>query len=449
MLKMRKIRIGMTNLMMLNIFGAEAEKVGVEYFEEARKYLEEKLGVEVYVNLKAVTSLDEARQAWQYFEQKNVDSIILFNGTFSLSNLMTEIIRNSNAPFLIWGVEEYLVEKRLITGSMIGLMPAGSVFKNLDKKFSFIYGSVKKESIKAQLKSFLNVVRAIVYMREAKIGIIGSRPDGFEIANYDELVIKNIFGTTITKISMSYFLDLIDGVSDRETEEDVKVQEKIFDLSKVSLKKIKELSKIYIATKKVIEDNGLASYAPQCWPELRVDRKTPICPINGRITAEGIMASCEADVDCALTMLVLHVLTEGGTPWTADFVNLFEDKDVLLWWHCGNASYNISEGKPVIEVVYEGPAQTAVIKQGAVTVCRINHFRGGFGIYAGVGEVVKSKPIFKGSNALLKMSGGNMEYVKFMLKNGVPHHNVLVHRNVINELIEFANLVNLPIYIQK
>ena len=449
MLKMRKIRIGMANLMMLNIFGPEAEKVGVEYFKEARKYLEEKLSVEVYTNLKAVTNLDEARQAWQYFEQKNVDSIILFNGTFSLSNLMTEIIRNSNVPFLIWGVEEYLAEKRLITGSMIGLMPAGPVFKNLDKKFSFIYGSVKKESIKTQLKSFLNVVKAIVYMREAKIGLIGSRPDGFEISNYDELVIKNIFGTTITKISMSYFLDLIDSVSDREAEEDVKIQEKIFDLSKVALKEIKELSKIYIATKKVIEDNGLASYAPQCWPELRMDRKTPICPINGRITAEGVMASCEADVDCALTMLLLHVLTEGGTPWTADFVNLFEDKDALLWWHCGNASYNLSEEKPLIEIVYEGPAQTAVMKPGVATVCRINHFRGGFGIYAGVGEVVKSKPIFRGSNMLLKMSGGNMEYVKFLLKNGVPHHNVLVYGDVINELIEFANLVNLPIYIQK
>lgn len=449
MINMRKLKIGVANLMMLGVFGSEAEKVGIKYFEESRKFLEEKLNVEIYTNLKAVTNLDEARQTWKFFEQKNVDSIILFNGTFSLSNLMTEIIRNSNVPFLIWGVEEYLEEKRLISGSMIGLMPAGAVFKNLDKKFSFIYGSVKKDNVKDQLKSFLKSVMAIVVLREAKIGLIGSRPDGFEIANYDELVIKNIFGTTITKVSMSYFLDLIDSISDKDAEEDVKVQKKIFDMSKVSAAEARELSRIYVATKKVIQENNLAAYAPQCWPELRMDRKTPICPINGRITAEGVMASCEADVDCALTMMVLNVLSNGGTPWTADFVNIFDDKDALLWWHCGNASYNISEGKPLIEVVYEGPAQTAVMKQGTATVCRINHFRGGFGIYAGVGEVVKSKPIFRGSNMLVKMSGGNMEYVKFLLKNGVPHHNVLVHGDVINELVEFANLINLPVYTQR
>ncbi len=445
----QKLKIGIANLMMLNIFGDEAERIAGEYFEGATKFLEEKLNVELFTNLKAVTNLDEARQTWEFFAEKRVEAIILFNGTFSLTNLMIEIIRNSNVPFLIWGLEEYLMNKHTVSGSMIGLMPAGTVFKNLDKKFSFVYGSITKKQVQEQLKSFFGVIKAISDMRSAKIGLIGSRPDGFEIANYDELVIKKYFGTTLTKIDMSYYLDLIDSIDEKEALEDVKNQKNIFDLHKLDDKGAMKLSKIYLATKKVVEDNKLACYAPQCWPELRMDRETPLCSINSRITAEGTMASCEADMDCALTMLLLHSLTEGKSPWTADFVNYIEDREAILYWHCGNAPFNVSDGKPLMEVVYEGPALTASLVEGEVTVARINHFRGGFGIYAAVGKAIKSPPLLKGSNILIDFQGGNMEYIRFLLDNGLPHHNVVVYGDLSRELIEFGNILDIPVHIHK
>ena len=217
----KKLRVGIANLMMLGVFGEEAEKIAGVYFEEVTRFLEDNLNVEILTNLKAVTNLDEARQSWEFFAEKRVDAIILFNGTFSLTNLMIEIIRNSGVPFLVWGLEEYLISKKSVSGSMIGLMPACSVLKNLDKKFSFVFGSVKRKEVQDQLKLFFRVVKAVVFMRGARIGLIGSRPDGFEISNYDELVIKKIFGTIITKIDMSYFLGLIDSIDKNEAEKDV------------------------------------------------------------------------------------------------------------------------------------------------------------------------------------------------------------------------------------
>ncbi len=448
MLDQKRLKIGIANLMMLNIFGDEAEKKAKEYFDGAVKFLEDELNVEVNTNLKAVTNLDEARQTWEFFAEKRVEAIILFNGTFSLTNLMIEIIRNSNVPFVIWGFEEYLMDKKSVTGSMIGLMPAGMVFKNLDKKFSFVYGSINRREVQEQLKVLFNVIKAIVFMREAKIGLIGSRPDGFEVANYDELVIKKIFGTTLTKIDMSYYLDLIDSIGEAEAEKDVLVQKEVFDLGRTGEKEAIELSKIYLATKKVIEENKIQCYAPQCWPELRMQRCTPLCSINSRITAEGIMASCEADVDCGLTMLLFYSLT-GSSPWTADFVNLIEQKDAILYWHCGNAPYDVSDGRPLMEVVYEGPALTASTVSGVATVCRLNHFRGGFKIYAAVGDVIKSEPLLRGSNMLISMRGGNMEYIRWLLENGVPHHNVVVYGDLSKELSEFGNILDVPVNIFK
>lgn len=445
----KKLRVGIANLMMLGVFGEEAEKIAGVYFEEVTRFLEDNLNVEILTNLKAVTNLNEARQSWEFFAEKRVDAIILFNGTFSLTNLMIEIIRNSSVPFLVWGLEEYLISKKSVSGSMIGLMPAGSVFRNLDKKFSFVFGSVKRKEVQDQLKLFFRVVKAVVFMRGARIGLIGSRPDGFEISNYDELVIKKIFGTTITKIDMSYFLGLIDSIDKNEAEKDVANQKELFELKNLSHEEAIKLSKIYLATKKVISENNLQCYAPQCWPELRMNRQTPICSINSRMTAEGTMASCEADIDCALTMLLFSVLSEGKSPWTADFVNIIEDRNAILFWHCGNAPYNISDGRPLMEVVYEGPALTSSSVKGVATICRLNHFRGSFEIYAGLGEVLKSAPILRGSNMLIDMQGGNMEYIKFLLNNGVPHHNVIVYGDLISELEEFGNIIGIPVIVHK
>jgi L-fucose isomerase-like protein len=100
-----------------------------------------------------------------------------------------------------------------------------------------------------------------------------------------------------------------------------------------------------------------------------------------------------------------------------------------------------------MEVVYEGPALTASTVKGVATVARLNHFRGGFEIYAAVGEVIKSEPLLRGSNMLINMQGGNMEYIKWLLDNGVPHHNVVVYGNLRKELSEFGNILDIPVNI--
>ena len=105
----RKLRLGFVNLVMLGNFEKEAEEEAVRQSNKAKKFLED-LGAEVYSNLPAVNTVDEARSTWNFFKEKNIDGVVLFNGTFSLGNLMIEIIRNIDLPYLVWGMEEYLIK---------------------------------------------------------------------------------------------------------------------------------------------------------------------------------------------------------------------------------------------------------------------------------------------------------------------------------------------------
>ena len=82
---------------------------------------------------------------------------------------------------MLWGLEEFGIPRMNFAGSMVGVMAEGAIFKNLNKNFSFVYGNIKNEETQERLKIFINAVRAIAYLKDAVIGIIGMRPDGFDL----------------------------------------------------------------------------------------------------------------------------------------------------------------------------------------------------------------------------------------------------------------------------
>ncbi len=441
----RPLRFGFVNLILDFL---EGQDIAVRISNEAKDYLRTRLDVNVVEYPEPVGNRAQAIQAWKRFKAEDVDAVILFNGTFNTGELTAEMIRNLDCPFALWGIGELALGSRSFTGSMVGVMAAGALFKNFDRRFSFVYGPIADERAQRKLQTFTAAVRGIAYLEEATVGVIGMRPDGFQIAGFDELAVKQVFGTEVTKVSMYEFTKIIRSIDEKEIDRDMEVQKRIFDIPEKGLAGARGLSRVYLATKKVVQERHLQSYAPDCWPELRDQDQTPICPANGRMNAEGVMASCECDVDGSLTLMLLYAMA-GTTPWVADFVNLIEANDTLLWWHCGNGPHDLSTRKPRIEQVFGGPSQVNAMKAGVATVCRVNSIKGAFTIHAGVGEVVETEPILKGSNLSIRMKGGNMPFVESLLRNGIPHHNALVYGDHLDGLREFANLMKLPIVVHE
>jgi L-fucose isomerase-like protein len=442
----RRLKIGFVTLVSPVLSGRES---AIKHANDAKEYLKKNLDSDVIDSGKFILQRSQAVDAWKIFKAEDVDAVILFNGTFSTGELTAEIIRNLDCPFALWGVGELALQSKNVSGSMIGLMAAGTLFKNLDKRFSFIYNTIDDERTKKKLDTFIKAVRAISYLKEATIAVIGMRPDGFEVSDFDELAIKKTFGTEITKLSLYTLSKRMKEVDAKDIEKDMEIQKKIFDIRDERIEEAGGISRLYVALKKYVSENNVQSYAPDCWPELRDIDKTPICPVNGRMNVEGVMASCECDVDGSLTLMLQYVLTE-SPPWWADFVNIVEEHNALLWWHCGNAPYSLSKKKPVLENVFDfgGLSQTAVMKGGTATVCRLHSMRGMFVIHAGVGEVIETEPLLRGSNLLITMRSGNMDFIESMLQNGIPHHNGLVYGDITDELKEFAHLMDIPIIIK-
>lgn len=442
LVKFRKLRIGFICLVLSFIKGQG------KALQESRKvidYLENKLDVEVIRPSEVVSERIEARKAWMRFKKENVDAVILFSGTFNTGDLVAEIIGNLDCPFALWGIGELALETRDLSGSMVAVMAAGTIFKNFNKKFTFIYGCIE-EAVKNRVRVFINTVRAISYLKEATIAVIGMRPDGFQIAGSDELAIKELFGTEITNVSTYTLSKIIKNINENDIDSDMEIQREIFRINSDNLREARGLSRVYLALKKIVEDKNIQAYAPECWPEFRDIDRTPLCPANSRLTVEGMMAACECDIDGALTMMLEYALTQNSV-FFADFVNFIEDNHALLFWHCGNAPYDLSKSKPVIERIFGGLATSSVLKSGIVTVCRLNSIKGKFILHIGVGNAIEAEPLLRGNNIFIKMNGGNKRFVESLLDNGIPHHNAIVYGDITDELKEFAKLMKIPIVI--
>jgi len=439
----RKPRIGFVNLILSFLKG---QKKALQLSREIVDYLEKELAVEVVEFSQPVAQRPQAKEAWMRFKAENVDAVILFNGTFNTGELAAEIIRNLDCPFALWGLGELALETRDFSGSMVAVMAAGTIFKNFDKEFTFIYGTIKEEEAKKRVGLFVNMTRATAYLKEATIAVIGMRPDGFQIAGADELAIKKLLGTEIINVSTYTFSKIVKGINEKEVNSDIEIQKEIFDINPNDLPGIRGTSRMYLALKKMVKEKNIQAYAPECWPEFRDVDETPFCPANSRMTVQGVMASCECDIDGALTMMLGYALT-GNSVFFADFVNFIQDNNTVLFWHCGNAPYDLATSKPVCQKIFGGLSTSSVLKSGVVTVYRLNSIRGQFMLHAGTGNAIQAKPVLKGSNIFIKMNSGNREFVESLLENGIPHHNAIVYGDITEELKEFAKFMGIPIVI--
>jgi len=299
----RKLKMGFVTLV-ADFVEKEDYETAIKHAESAKTYLKDQLNVEIIEYSFPVLDYEKAVAGWKLFKENDVDAVIIFNGTFNLGNLTAEIIRNLDCPFLLWGIEEIGLQSGHFTGSMAAVVASSAIFKSLDKKYTFAFGIIDKDQTKKEINIFHNVVRTIAYLKEAAIGVIGMRPDGFEISDYDELAIKKIFGTEIVKISMYSFKNIVESIEEKAIDKDMEIQKKIFQIDKNNLEESRGLSRMYLALKAVIKNTGIKSYAPDCWPEFQDEDKCSFCPANGRFNSEGIMASCECDVDGSYSGIV-------------------------------------------------------------------------------------------------------------------------------------------------
>ncbi len=244
-------------------------------------------------------------------------------------------LEESNDPeliILLTGGTEEEAKKYLKDGVyIIPFGTANGLAASLEVQAYAIEKGIKSILIPNPNERVMEILKVLDELKGKKIGIIG-KPSDWLIKSGDYEILKD-FDLIPLDISLKEV--------EENLKEDISLSEKIWNISKekkVSKEELTKATKIYNSLKKIIKNYDLYALTIRCF-DLAIDLKITGCLALSLLNSEGIISSCEGDMEALTTMLFAYKLT-GKTPFMANLAKI--EGDNYTFAHC-TIAINIPE----------------------------------------------------------------------------------------------------------
>jgi len=206
---------------------------------------------------------------------------------------------------------------------------------------------------------------------------------------------------------------------------------------------------VYAALDQLAQKHQLGGFAVRCWPEFFTELGCAACGAMSMMSDEGVPCSCEADVNGTLTQMILQAFS-GEAAFGSDMVSVDESLDALVLWHCGLAPLSMADPDGEKGVTIHSNRKLPLLfdfalKPGVVTVARLTESSGDYRLVVGRAEMLPGPKHFSGTSGLLHFDRPARQVIEDIMNNGLEHHICLTYGDYVNELLVFAELLNLPV----
>lgn len=316
---------------------AQLEKLGYRYVITDEKE----------TNHGAIETLQDARKCAELFRRKSdvINGILVINPNFGDEQGVVETVSRSglNVPVMIVALPDdpAKVGLRERRDAFCGKI---SITANLYQYgIPFSPTTMHTESLDSTLFAddlayFAGVCRVVGGLRQARIGVIGARPEAFNTVRYSERLLQKT-GIKAVTVDLSVIMA---GANRRDAEsQDVKKWVKgikqygtiAADVPDRNLVKQAALTaEIY----DFMDRNELDASAIQCWDSIQLNYGCATC-VTMSMMGEALMPSaCEVDVAGVVSMYTLALATKrpaGFLDWNN---NVGDDPDLVACTHCSN-----------------------------------------------------------------------------------------------------------------
>ncbi len=278
------------------------------------------------------------------FKAEKVDAVMIINCNFGNEEAAADIAKALGVPTLLWAPldDEYYVDGMRPTDSQCGLFGVSRQFQRYHIPFSHLpCCRVESDEFKDGFESFVRVACMVKNFKGLRIGQIGSRPSPFFSVIWNEGELMEKFGIKIIALNFAMIEQRM-ATADELYADEIKEYENYFltgfTLDDLTPNYIHNMAKLAAVYKHLYEEFDLDVISAECWTATPVmfDGLAP-CAVYGLLNDMGYMVSCESDMHCALTMVMLKSATLGkGKPLFGEFtVRHPENKNAELLWHCG------------------------------------------------------------------------------------------------------------------
>lgn len=376
-----------------------------------------------------------AKEAADVLEQAPFDALVICVATWSEDNHLLELLPvagKAGAKVILHAFPS------VDSGSLCCVHQITSVFTDINyTNFSFVYGEAgtATEEIIAQVAENSHGRKAFPSFN---IGTVGGRVPGMTEIAFDEFALYEKCGAIIIPISETELLDEVEAVSvDTVEQELVKLLARGFRITS-TIDSLKESLAFYLAMKVLVERYRLVGLAVKCYTRYM----GKVCLGYSLLSDEGVVCSCEGDVNNAVMMHILSDLT-GQCINHTDFLHPDTETNTILFAHCGNCGFTNAPASEYVDLapvrlMDQGVCSKFIPKTGIVTLADLVGHGDRLRMSVMVGEAVETTMDFPGNPARVKFDIPVKDLCVRIAQQGCGHHWMIGYGDVSAELAAYC-----------
>ncbi len=411
----------------------------------------DKLNIE-QLHFKELLSNDSvAKKAGKFFTENSVDVLLVVAGSWASDNYVVSTTKFLECPVIYWSPPEELEGWAFPeAGSLVGTLQNCGVLTKIGKKVKIIIDDPAGEEGFRKFKEYIEVLETIKRLSFSNMGLVGSGCPGMLDTSFHELELRRQIGPDVIRVFTSDIIREVEKIGDIEARKVVEKEIDTGQITGIDEARVLESIKIYMVTRKYVEQYGLSGVAFRCWPDFKDNGLCSPCFALSKLADEGVVTACEGDVTAGVSMLVLRYLT-GRSVYLGDLLRVNKQTRVVEYFHCGAMPTELAEKKS--EIAYRkhasghawkpGMTVNFPLKPGRVTFARVGEISGRYRILAYTGEAIKSDMFVMGNPGKVKLDKDPEYILEGLVENGSEHHQIAVHGDLTEKLRLFCEFTGL------
>ena len=367
------------------------------------------------------------------------DLIVYQSITFADAEFIVKIMERYDAPVLVWSVREPSVGGRLRLNSLTGGNSTCNTLKVFERDFNFMLGNASEPQIARTLRAELAAADVAAKLKQLTVGVVGDHPAGFYFSGVDERLLMRTTGVKLVRLDLRQLFEEAMKVSEEECAPLIEAAaSKVAGLNRDDETTLK-FAKFSANLKKRLAERGVKAVAMRCWPNFFVEFGAAPCSTLSQFIEDGLVASCEADINGAITMYTMRELSDGSPPYLGDLVHVVEEWNTVSFWHCGAGAYSLANPSTGARAGTHPNRKMGFtlefgLKPGEVTIARLSQTSKGYRMLIMRGEVLDRPQQFAGTSGEVRLGGNAREIVQALMLEGFEPHYAIVYADIAEEL---------------
>ncbi len=400
---------------------------------------------------------------------KKIDALLILQVTFTDASMTVQIAKSARVPVALWGIPEPRIGGRLRLNAYCGINLAAHAMGKADLPYNWLFAVPDSVGLSDKLRALADEPAApeidlpeidaaedtaadkvITKLRSARISVIGEHPAGFDTCEYDASELNELTGVEVNQVSLDDAFDKArNSDSARNLRHREKADESLAGLAEVDQVELDRSFRFLSALEDISREQKADGLAVRCWPETFTEFGCAACGPMAMMNEAGIPSACEADVYGSVTTLMLQELA-GEPVWMADLVDVDEQDNSAVLWHCGLAPLSMCDPEVTptatihtnrkMPLLHEFP-----LKPGRVTLARLSQAKNQKKLMIAGAEVQRAPMAFTGTSGVIRFDRSAAKVCETIMNQGLEHHFALAYGDHRSALRQVANRLGLPV----